>query len=207
MTDIDNRTEHDLAWEAGANAHKVLGNIRDEDGRMFLETDKGTETLETHEIAVKSNIDALTGLFNRNGWDSETNKYYKNARRNGTPFSIVMMDLDNFKEINDTKGHQEGDHVLRMFGLSVTDRFRAGDICGRYGGDEVSVMLTSGNLSDNLVEEEERNISEDLSQKINVGVSVGIAKWDGESSLDDVIKKADERLYQNKRKRKEKNNA
>ena len=108
------------------------------------------------------------------------------------------MDLDDFKSINDTEGHPAGDLILKKFGEAVLGEFRESDISGRYGGDEAIVMLTG--FKKRNTKREELKIQRNLTEKIGVGVSVGIAVWDGHGSLEELIIEADKRLYVNKNK-------
>jgi diguanylate cyclase (GGDEF)-like protein len=144
-------------------------------------------------------VDPVTGLLPRALWEAGMKNYYEHARRTNESFVVALMDLDKFKEVNDTLGHQAGDELLGKFGQAVLERFRAADIKGRYGGDEVIVMMTGSNLAEHQLEKEEKDIAEELKEKCGRAVSVGMAKWDGTESVDDLIKKADQRLYQNKK--------
>jgi len=140
-------------------------------------------------------IDPLTGLLPRSLWLGQMNQFYEYGRRVKIKFAIAMMDIDNFRDYNNQKGHLEGDKVLERFGQCIRNRFREADIKGRYGGDEMIVMLTEFNLHDSQIETEEKTLIEDLGSMCNIEISLGIAKWDGTESLKELIKRADERLY------------
>jgi diguanylate cyclase (GGDEF)-like protein len=93
---------------------------------------------ELERLAI---TDALTGLYNRRFFTSRLAAEVARARRYGRVLSLVMLDLDNFKEINDQHGHQVGDHVLAEVGKILTTNVRASDIVCRYGGEEFAVLL------------------------------------------------------------------
>lgn len=143
-------------------------------------------------------VDPVTGLLPRALWEAQMKHHYEYAKRTEGRFAIAMLDLDDFKTINDTYGHQKGDEMLRKFGEAVQERFRTADIKGRFGGDEIIVMLTDFGVSDDELHEEEREISRFLAEQISNGVSVGIAKWNGFESLKEIIERADQQLYRNK---------
>lgn len=197
-------------WDAAQLANEMLGDAFNKDGKRVLGTDivtnevtdkvidKGAEILTIIEAAVRARIDPVTGLLNRWVWEDEMNAIYKVAVRNNQPFTIVMMDVDKLKQINDTKGHAAGDLVLHEFGNAILNRFRASDICGRYGGDEMIAMLTNADLKPDQIAETENKMYKDLTQETGNGISVGIEIWDGTSTLEETIKRADTRLYQNK---------
>lgn len=193
---VDKKSE--FKWEAAQLANNQLGDSFNEYGKRTLGTPKGGDVLDTYEKAAKSRIDPVTGLLSRWVWEDEMNAVYKVAVRNNQPFVIVMMDIDKLKQVNDIQGHAAGDLVLHEFGNAILDRFRDSDICGRYGGDEMIVMLTNGGLKSDHTATEENKIYEDLSRKTGNGISVGIEVWDGTSTLEETIERADLRLYQNK---------
>jgi len=140
-------------------------------------------------------VDPLTGLLPRSLWLGQMNQFYEYARRVKIKFAIAIMDIDNFRDYNNQKGHPEGDKVLERLGQCIRNRFREADIKGRYGGDEMIVMLTEFNLEDSQLEKEEKILTEDLIGTSKIGISLGIAKWDGKEGLNELIKRADERLY------------
>ncbi len=94
--------------------------------------------LQLEELA---RLDSLTGLYNRRYWFELAEKEFKKARRYKMPFSILMLDIDDFKKINDTYGHQIGDQVLSILGKIIRESLREVDIPGRYGGEEFVALL------------------------------------------------------------------
>jgi len=173
--------------EKGLDFHKLRRNIL---GDKFDRGDlvPGTAVSELSK-------DTLTGLLPRALWESQMKQFYEYARRSGTHFAIAMMDIDNFGDYNNTYGHLAGDQKLKEFGQGIQKRFREADIKGRYGGDEMIVMLTDFSLDDNQLEQEEEKLVQDLKKACGVDISLGIAKWKGQKTLKELIKKADQRLY------------
>lgn len=157
------------------------------------------------ELALMASTDALTGASNRRHFleslDIETGR----ARRNGLPVSLLVLDIDHFKEVNDTWGHQVGDLVLRDLVSGVKKIMRPHDILGRIGGEEFMVLLPdTAHASAVLLAERIRKQVEEMAiphadGTLHITVSIGVAEFgkDGEG-MDQVIKTADDRLYRAK---------
>mgnify|MGYP002700729013 CR=1 FL=1 len=92
-------------------------------------------------LAYLSQTDSLTELFNRGFWEEEFQREHKRCIRSNNPSSLVMFDIDHFKNVNDTYGHQAGDEVIRTLASMVRQTARETDICGRYGGEEFTILL------------------------------------------------------------------
>lgn len=136
-------------------------------------------------------IDDLTGLLNRRGWRRECARELTRAARSGDPVGLVAIDLDHFKALNDSWGHQEGDRVLRQTASRMRAAFRAGDVIARLGGDEFVALLT-----DSGVDGARRAISRLRRVTPPDGAfSVGVAIWDREEDLLELMKRADGALY------------
>ena len=160
----------------------VAGALR----ALARETEKLTTQLR-HEAA----IDSLTGLMNRRGWEDGAERQIAAARRDRTSLTLVMIDLDHLKEINDTRGHDEGDRALREVADRLRSSLRASDVLGRLGGDEF-VALLANCWPDQAVEtvgRAQRHASD------RATFSAGVAAWDSEESLDELIRRADVALY------------
>ncbi|MBN3563281.1 sensor domain-containing diguanylate cyclase [Aliamphritea spongicola] len=192
-----------------------LNNIRTRDGRQVLAALRDiTEYVElVHSLektisenkylSMQANTDPLTGLYNRRYFNEVLNREFSQAKRHGIVFSVLMIDVDNFKDINDNHGHDIGDKVL----LAITERFnqlmRAGDITGRLGGDEFVVLLphTSQIAGQALAERIRLNIGEKPlsvtgASELNITLSIGqtsIAAQD--EKPEQILKRADKALY------------
>ncbi|HVW07574.1 MAG TPA: GGDEF domain-containing protein [Bryobacteraceae bacterium] len=150
----------------------------------------------------KASLDALTGLMNRRGIELAM------AKRAGEkiPFCIVLLDLNGFKQVNDTYGHLAGDDLLREFSAELQAHFRAGDIIGRWGGDEF-IIVTNGDLNDarHCVERVRKWAFGAYKVKtpngtfqVQVSASVGTAAWDLQEDIPRLISRADEAMYSEK---------
>jgi diguanylate cyclase (GGDEF)-like protein len=153
-----------------------------------------------------STSDPLTGIYNRRFVNEYLIKEIARFKRSNESFSLVMCDIDNFKEINDTYGHLAGDIVLKSLAQLVTPTLRQLDIFGRYGGDEFVLVLpgTDSTFASNVIDRlrikiESIPIALPAGVKKSITASFGVATFpmDGESS-DDLLIKADERLYKAK---------
>ena len=148
--------------------------------------------------------DDLTGFYNRHHLmdliDSENNR----SVRTGSVFSLVMMDIDKFKNINDTYGHQIGDQVLRTFAAIIRSILRKTDFCGRYGGEEFLIVLTQTNIQAAKVFAEricnciENSFFSCLGPDSRVTVSIGLTEYRMQEDIEKTISRADELLYKAK---------
>lgn len=157
------------------------------------------------ELKVASRIDGLTGLFNRRYWQERFEQAYKLAKRREKPSTALMLDIDHFKKVNDTYGHQAGDNVIQSLAHLIKRCVRETDLAGRYGGEEFAVILTDSAV-DNAVTVAERlrrlaehSQVEHEGQIIKFNISVGLAEF---SPLCDSpmewLERADQALYQAK---------
>lgn len=153
--------------------------------------------------------DGLTGLFNRRYFERRLKEEIAHAKRHKRPFSIVMLDLDHFKLVNDTYGHEDGDRVLRHVAEVVQAQLREDDVPCRYGGEEFVLLLrgTSGMAARIVANRLRSNLA---AQPIGLGpkdelrhvtFSAGVAAADDRNAYaaDDVVSRADAALYRAKR--------
>ena len=161
---------------------------------------------ERHELEQRllsqSRVDALTGLWNRRQFDVVANQELERARRYGEPVSLLILDIDHFKAINDSRGHLVGDAVLIEVAAILRTDTRASDCVARWGGEEFAVLMpeTDGaeatRAADKIRAVVEANA---FSCAMPVTLSVGIAEFHAEiDSLDDLIRRADDALYRAK---------
>ena len=150
-----------------------------------------------------SRTDALTGLYNRRHLDSELARLHRDAVRHRDPLCVLLLDLDHFKQINDAHGHSAGDDVLRAFADRLRSDLRAGDIAGRWGGEEFLVILPRTDLEGGrAIAERMRSdtAAEPIvsgARSISVTVSVGCALGP-RASIEAVVQVADAGLYEAK---------
>jgi two-component system cell cycle response regulator len=155
------------------------------------------------ELEQISRTDGLTGLFNRRHLDAELALRNKDALRHGEPICVLLLDIDHFKHVNDTYGHPTGDEILRAFATRMSLGLRAGDIAGRWGGEEFLVILPRTDLADALeVAERIRSTTANTpmiaaGRQISVTISGGAAFGPGDAT-DAVVDLADQCLYRAK---------
>ncbi|KQC05952.1 MAG: hypothetical protein APR62_08870 [Smithella sp. SDB] len=145
--------------------------------------------------------DDLTGFFNRTHLmdliETESNR----SIRTGDVFSLAMIDIDKFKNINDTYGHQTGDYVLKTFASVLRSVLRKTDFCGRYGGEEFLVVLTQTDLQAAQIFAErirdcvEKSLFPSLGPDSKVTVSIGLTAYKMQENIERTIARADEALY------------
>jgi diguanylate cyclase (GGDEF)-like protein len=157
------------------------------------------------ELATR---DELTGLGNRRYLMERGTELVKLARRHKRPLSVLMLDLDHFKAVNDRHGHAAGDDVLRFLSTAVALQLRATDVAGRTGGEEFVLVLPETGLEDALASAERVRLTvartpvptDEAAQPIPLTVSIGVAALEpGAGSLDELLARADEALYAAKR--------
>ncbi|RLB18493.1 MAG: diguanylate cyclase response regulator [Thermoplasmata archaeon] len=215
LTAKDSKDDIVEGLEAGADDYLTKPFNR---GELMARLKTGTRILElerslkkaTEEIRLLSTKDQLTGCYNRGFLTEHLPKEVKRARRYGHEFSVVLCDIDHFKGVNDTYGHQAGDEVLKAFAKILMDSIRNGvDWVSRYGGEEFLVVLpetplqgavlVAERLRSSVAETTMVTAAGDLHITASFGVT-GFFPDTPESSVspDTIIKIADEQLYQAK---------
>lgn len=164
-----------------------------------------TEKIEGQRLKEMAQNDALCQTYNRQYSHELLEEVYNQAREAGLPLSILMMDIDEFKNINDKYGHSAGDVVLTKVAAAVKSEMRELDILGRYGGDEFLIGLVHTNAEAarmvaerirTAIAEAEIVVSNEV--QVNVTVSIGVRCLQNEMTLDELIKNADKKLYEAK---------
>jgi diguanylate cyclase (GGDEF)-like protein len=153
-----------------------------------------------------SNTDPLTQLFNRRYMMEVLDKEIQRTARKGSPISILLMDIDHFKKVNDTYGHQMGDVVLVNVANVIKSHLRTYDVAARYGGEEFVAILPEAHLNEAMMVAERIRLAtqqftfSNKLQNLKVTISAGVATFPmaGLDSVDDLIRIADEGLYRAK---------
>jgi diguanylate cyclase (GGDEF)-like protein len=155
-----------------------------------------------HSIA---NTDFLTQVSNRKHFYIEMSKYYQISQKKRKPFALAMLDIDHFKNINDTYGHDIGDKVIKILAKTIKDNIKGRDIVARFGGEEFCIVLKdidnapAVNFFDSLRKKISLlSINIDEQTKISFTVSIGIATTCN-GSLEEMINKSDKHLYKAKK--------
>lgn len=148
-----------------------------------------------HQLATR---DPLTGLWNRRYFTDIAENILASARRRGTPITLIMMDLDHFKRVNDTFGHDIGDQVIKAAAYAMQSTFRQGDIMARWGGEEFILLLDDSEIKDaSAFAERLRTHVSALTFDVDLRItcSQGVAQLHEGESLGSLIKRADDALY------------
>ncbi|WP_233575501.1 GGDEF domain-containing protein [Noviherbaspirillum saxi] len=152
----------------------------------------------------KSARDELTGLYNRRQLQTELEQVKLQADTSSIPFTICLIDIDRFKEINDNNGHLTGDTILKEFAKTARDSIRDTDVLGRYGGDEFLQILPDTDLKGAVMHAERLRVyahfldfQKILAQK-HISLSIGVAQYRNGEKITDLIARADAALYQAK---------
>jgi len=150
------------------------------------------------EMAIR---DVLTGLYNRRHvlelLDHEKNR----SSRGGGIFCLAMLDIDHFKDVNDTYGHKRGDEVLKAVATTIKTTMRNTEYCARYGGEEFLIVLTQTGINGAIIGAErvrtniEKILFPDISSDFKITVSIGLSEYKMREDIDDVIARADKALY------------
>jgi len=218
LTGRDSREDLVMGLEAGADDYMVKPiNLDEFRARLGVGlrvgklqqslTDTVTELRATRDhLARLASTDMLTGVYSRRWWFDLAAKEFSRSRRYARTFSVLMTDLDWFKQINDSFGHAVGDHVLQQFGGMLRQECRQSDVIGRVGGEEFGVVLpetaleAGKHMATRVTEACRLLVTEASSAEVRCSCSIGVTevRLDDED-LDAVLKRADHALYEAKR--------
>lgn len=169
----------------GATLQALVAHVRDQE----LERERLLDRLRG-----LAHTDPLTGLRNRRAWERELQRGLAHANRSDEPLSLAVIDIDNFKDINDRQGHAEGDSLLIATARCWTEVLRAEDVLARIGGDEFALLMPCAEPDASAVIGRLR-----ARTPAPYSCSVGLATWDGTESEERLLHRADAALYQAKR--------
>ncbi|ABB13740.1 GGDEF domain protein [Carboxydothermus hydrogenoformans Z-2901] len=183
-------------------SHSQLRRLENISGQVALAVYNGYLYLRLKELAQK---DELTGLYNRRYFLERLNEEHLRSRRHKLNYTIVLLDIDYFKKINDTYGHDCGDLVLNDFGRFLKDTLRRTDLSARYGGEEFVVLLPQTGkkeaylLAERLREKVKERVLIFQGQKVKYTVSMGLAAYPEDAEeYRELLSLADKALYQAK---------
>jgi diguanylate cyclase len=193
---IDHYQQTDQAQQFLAEQLQTLGaKIK----TMEVEAEKNRTTLEAHR--QKALHDPLTELPNREAYNERASAEVQRWQRYGRPLTIAIFDIDHFKRINDTYGHQAGDRVIKVIGRSIAKRLREVDFFCRYGGEEfVALMPETDSATALTVLEKVRDAIANAAfnykeQPMSITLSVGLTEFKTNDSLESAFERADQALY------------
>ncbi|MFN3531882.1 MAG: diguanylate cyclase [Candidatus Brocadia sp.] len=190
--------------------NSTMGPLRDENNSIqyiYITVQDVTEiAIYEQKLLEMNTMDSLTGIYNRRFLEARLKDEFERHRRYSRHLSLIMLDIDFFKKINDAYGHQCGDFIIKSLALQIASIIRKTDIFARYGGEEFCCILPETNLNHalDLAEKLREAVANqnynyrDLS--INVTISLGVAELQAsDPSPDFLLKKADDALYEAKR--------
>lgn len=150
-----------------------------------------------------ASVDVLTGLRNRYSFNGRVAEEIERAKRYGTPLSLIIMDMDHFKRINDTYGHDAGDDVIRKLASTLRQMVRKVDLLARWGGEEFVLLMPEVDLTDALRVAEKLRFGAESLTHINgekVTISLGVSEWQSVDTQESWFSRTDKALYHAKRK-------
>jgi diguanylate cyclase (GGDEF)-like protein len=153
-------------------------------------------------LEYEATIDSLTGLLNRPGFDSRLHQELERARRESGQLAVLMADVDDFKTVNDTRGHQVGDAMLKHVGSVIRSSVRVFDLCARFGGDEFAVVMPNSDRDSAILcaERIRRRLAERSGDRElpELSISIGVAVAEPGDTAGALVSRADQCLYRAK---------
>lgn len=181
--------------------HQHIVPTFDKDNNIETFVSLGTDITAKKELEKMASIDKLTNIYNRRMIDEFLNKEIEKEKRHSNGLSVILIDIDHFKNVNDTYGHQMGDIVLSQIAKLITENSRKSDIQGRFGGEEFIVICPQTTCKQALVlaEKIRASVENFIFEQIGIKtISLGISSFEENDTEEDLIKKADIALYQAK---------
>jgi diguanylate cyclase (GGDEF)-like protein len=179
-----------------------IDNLEESEGlHVIVLSDITKLQMRAEKFEKRANIDALTEAYSRAKFDNLLHSEFSRSTRYLNPLTILFLDIDHFKQVNDTYGHDVGDMVLKTFAKIISSNIREFDVFARWGGEEFILMLPQTNINDGykLAEKLRNSISSHRFDKINkITCSIGISMLNKGDTKKDLIKRADNALYKAK---------
>jgi diguanylate cyclase (GGDEF)-like protein/PAS domain S-box-containing protein len=197
------RVSDEVFWRADGTSFPVdytAAPIRQDGqamGVVVVFDDVTAQRTAEERLRYQADHDSLSGLFNRRRFVEEVEKELRHARRYRTSGTLLMLDLDSFKFVNDSFGHEIGDELIRRVSLLLRDRLRDSDVVGRLGGDEFAILVPEADLEHGLELAGSLRTLIKSGTEPSVEASVGVVSFNGHEELiaDDLVVRADIALY------------
>lgn len=182
---------------------ELLARIRTQLKRKQYQDNLRNDLEQSVNLAAK---DGLTGLFNRRYFDIHLKQMIEKANKESIKLYLLMCDIDNFKHVNDTYGHQAGDKVLTIVSRILKNTLRVTDLIARFGGEEFTILLTDIDISKAIETAERVRVKieymdfhiEDQIEPLKKTISIGVTKYKKEESIESFIERADKAMYEAK---------
>lgn len=161
-------------------------------------------TSSQKKLKEMATTDSLTGLHNRRSIEQAASSAIENHKRNDVAVSVLLCDLDKFKQVNDEYGHQVGDQVLKAFSSLIEDAIRCGDYAARWGGEEFLLLLPNTKaemafiVAERIRQQFEQLVVVESLEDLRVSVTIGISEFYAGDTFDHFVARADEALYRGK---------
>ena len=202
--ELNDASPDDPAAIMAAAAAMLIANRRLQADLTIARDEIRKQQEKVDALAAESRTDILTGLANRRCFDEELGRRFDQWRRHKVPVSLLLVDIDRFKKINDTYGHPIGDSALKWVAAAQSGALRQMDVAARYGGEEFALLLPGTKLNDaaNVAERLRATIADrefrEGEHAFQITVSIGVAMTMEGDTPEALIKRADEALYQAK---------
>ncbi|EAA25625.1 PleD family two-component system response regulator [Rickettsia sibirica] len=182
---------------------ELLARIRTQLRRKQYQDNLRNDLEQSVNLAVK---DGLTGLFNRRYFDIHLKQIIEKTNKESIKLYLLMCDIDNFKHVNDTYGHQAGDKVLTIVSRILKNTLRVTDLIARFGGEEFTILLTDIDISKAIETAERVRVKieymnfhiEDQIEPLKTTISIGVTKYKKAESIESFIERADKAMYEAK---------
>ena len=199
MTSPSEKTDASIFLKNGASDFIAKPFSKEE---LICRVNNTIEAMENiNKIANFANRDFLTGVYNRGFFYSDVEEYVQAAEETNEPYAFAMIDIDYFKKINDTYGHDGGDRILKSIAKILNDNTKGSDIVARFGGEEFCVVLKKINKEEavkffvNLRAKVAENEVTIKKEKVKVTISIGVSFGNGHCEIDDMLEACDSALY------------